>query len=113
LLVRRGHPPDVGRYSVPGGRVEPGEALEKACAREVLEECGLRVVVERPLGEVDRPAPGGGTFHITDFACSVEAGEVRAGDDAAEAAWVPLAHLARYPLVPGLLHALQEWGVVA
>lgn len=113
LLVRRGNPPDIGLYSVPGGRVEAGETQEAACAREVLEECGLSVVPQRALGAVERPAPGGATFHITDFVCSDYSGELRAGDDAAEAVWVPLGDLAKFPLVPGLLRALQEWGVVA
>ena len=41
LLVKRGRAPQRGRWSVPGGRVEPGESFEAAAAREALEETGL------------------------------------------------------------------------
>ena len=112
LLVRRGQEPGMGLYSVPGGRVEPGETLEMACAREVLEECGLKVAVGRPLGQVERSGPGGVTFDITDFACTVTGGHLQAGDDAGEVRWVPLDRLADQPLVTGLLDALRLWGVV-
>ncbi|MGO9910920.1 MAG: NUDIX domain-containing protein, partial [Acidimicrobiales bacterium] len=50
LMVRRGREPSAGRWSIPGGRVEPGETPEAAVARELWEETGLAVVVTQLLG---------------------------------------------------------------
>ena len=74
LLVRRGQEPAKGTWSVPGGRVEPGESDESATAREVLEETGLRVDVGRLVGTVERDAPGGGVYVIRDYACRPASG---------------------------------------
>ena len=59
LLIKRGHEPEEGRWSLPGGRVRPGESDPQALVREVREETGLQVEPGRLIGEVDRPAPGG------------------------------------------------------
>jgi ADP-ribose pyrophosphatase YjhB (NUDIX family) len=106
LLVRRGRPPGVGAWSVPGGRVEAGERLAAAVAREVAEETGVEVTCGELLGWVERIGEGH-HFVILDFACTaVGAPEPVAGDDAAEAAWVPLPDVPALPLVDGLLDFL-------
>jgi hypothetical protein len=56
-----------------------------------------------------RAGPDGVDYDIEDFVCSVDGGELRAGDDAAEARWVSRAELASLDLVPGLLDALASW----
>ena len=112
LLVRRGRPPAVGSWTVPGGRCEPGEEPAAACVREVAEETGLAVRVSAWVGRVERDAPGGGTYVIDDFACELVGGTLRAGDDATDARWFAVAELATLPLVPGLLEALSGWGVL-
>jgi 8-oxo-dGTP diphosphatase len=119
LLVRRGHGPAAGAWSVPGGRVELGETLHEAVVREVAEETGLSVVVERFLGWVERiePGPVGESathFVILDFLVGVldpEAAPV-AGDDATEACWIGVHELDRYRLVPGLEDFLADVGVL-
>lgn len=113
LLVRRGRPPGMGLWSVPGGRVEPGESDPEAVIREVLEETGLTVVPGRLAGTVDRPGPGGAVYEIRDYLAEVSGGTLSAGDDAADVRWVTRAELARLPLTPGLLDALAEWSVIA
>lgn len=116
LLVRRGHGPGAGLWSVPGGRVEPGETLHDAVVREAMEETGLEVVVDRFLGYVERfgdePAPY--HFVILDFVVTVLDPErsPQAGDDAAEAAWVAFDDLGDLRLVGGLYEFLADHGVV-
>ncbi|MEV4748250.1 NUDIX domain-containing protein [Streptosporangium sp. NPDC049248] len=112
LLVRRGRPPGMGLWSVPGGRVEPGESDPEAVIREVLEETGLTVVPGRLAGTVDRPGPGGAVYKIRDYLAEVSGGTLSAGDDAADVRWVTRAELPRLPLTPGLLDALVEWSVI-
>jgi len=113
LMVRRGHGPAAGEWSVPGGRVEADELLESAVVREVAEETGLDVVVDELLGWVER-------FHIDDhyvildFRVTVLDPDrvLQAGDDAAEAAWIPLADLAEHTVVDGLLDFLRDNAVL-
>jgi 8-oxo-dGTP diphosphatase len=112
LLVRRGRPPGQGLWSVPGGRLEPGETVEQAVAREMREETGLEVDVGRLLGTVSRPGAGDVTYEIADYVATVCGGQLHAGDDAAEAEWFGPAALVEAPLVPGLLATLRSWHAI-
>jgi 8-oxo-dGTP diphosphatase len=116
LLVRRGRAPGAGEWSVPGGRVRYGEELHEAVVREVAEETGLEVVVDRFAGWVERIGTDPDPYHfvILDFYVSPldAAQEPRAGDDAAEVAWVPLDGLDGVRLVEGLLDFLVDHGIV-
>lgn len=113
LLVRRANPPAQGMWSIPGGRVEPGEADEQAVVRELLEETGLLGVVQREVGTVHREAPSGGRYVIRDFALSVaDPHALHAGDDATEAAWFTTEELLLAETSPGLVDALVDWGVI-
>ena len=117
LLVRRGHEPSLGRWSVPGGRVEPGETDPAAVRREVLEETALDVLVEDLAGTVERPAPDGSLFVIRDYHCRPAPGAdpaaVRAGDDAAEVGWFTRDQVLELDCTPGLVEALTGWGALA
>jgi ADP-ribose pyrophosphatase YjhB (NUDIX family) len=104
LLVRRANDPGRGLWSVPGGRVEPGEDDAAAVAREVAEETGLRVRPGDLAGRVVR-----GRYAIADYRCVALGGRLVAGDDALEARFVDRAELAGLPLVEGLLATLAEW----
>ena len=116
LLVRRGHGPAAGQWSVPGGRVRLNEELHEAVVREVLEETGLEVVVERFLGWVERIGTDAEPYHfvILDFLVSLldQDQPLRPGDDATEAAWVPLGELDGMRLVEGLLDFLVDHGIL-
>jgi ADP-ribose pyrophosphatase YjhB (NUDIX family) len=112
LLVRRATEPGRGRWSVPGGRCEPGETAAQTAVREVREETGLAVAAGRLVGRAERPGPGGVVYLIEDVACTVLGGTLAAGDDADDVRWVDAAELARLPLVDGLLDALTSWAVL-
>ena len=118
LLIRRGHAPSRGRWSLPGGRVEPGETAQQALIREVAEETGLIVEVGELVGEVVRAGPGGVTYRIQDFrvtpsgTSAVGGSSAVAGDDALDVAWVPLEDVPKYQLSAGLLVTLREWAVI-
>jgi 8-oxo-dGTP diphosphatase len=112
LLIRRGRPPGLGRWSVPGGRVEAGELLAEAVTRELHEETGLAGVCGPLVGWVERFADDH-HFVILDFEVTVldDAGAV-AGDDAAEVRWVPREDVAELDLVDGLAELLADHGII-
>jgi len=121
LLIKRGHEPGAGLWSVPGGRVEPGETDAEALVREMREETGLTVQAGPLLGRVRRPGqdgPGaaGGqdniVLDIRDYAATVTGGTLCPGDDAAEARWVAVSELPSLPITEGLVEALTSWGVL-
>jgi 8-oxo-dGTP diphosphatase len=104
LLVQRANEPGRGRWSLPGGRVEPGENDAAALVREMAEETGLTVQPGDLVGRVRR-----GRFEIADYRCRVVGGTLLAGDDALDARWCDSATLLELPLVPLLLETLREW----
>jgi ADP-ribose pyrophosphatase YjhB (NUDIX family) len=112
LLIQRGHDPDAGLWSLPGGRIEPGETDEQALVREMREETGLTVRPGPLVGAVSRPGPGGSVIDIRDYRATVTAGTLTAGDDAADARWVAPADLPGLPLTEGLAAILASWGIL-
>ena len=105
LLIQRGRDPGKGMWTVPGGRVEPGEPLAAAVRREIREETGLAVEVG-PLVEVVERI--GGAFHyvILDYLATIRGGTLTAGSDVTAAQFCDAAALAQLPLTDGLLPVL-------
>ena len=111
LLIRRGHEPGAGLWSLPGGRIERGETDEQAVAREILEETGLRVACGRLVGTAELPGLDGAVADVRDYLATVTGGELAAGDDAADVRWATAADLTRLPLTNGLAEFLAARGV--
>ncbi len=97
LLVRRGKPPYLGSWTLPGGRIEPGETAPAAVEREVLEETGLAVQARELVANVV-VAEEGFSYAIDDYLCIIapsrltetradSSREICAGDDALEVRW--------------------------
>ena len=98
LLIRRGKPPRVGHWSLPGGAQELGETVNEAALREVLEETGVEIEIIGLVDVVDsirRDGDGQVEFHYTlvDLAAEWRSGEARSGSDADGVRWVPIAEI--------------------
>lgn len=92
LLIQRGRPPFLGHWSIPGGKIDYAEPVEMALHREVREETGVEIEI---LGLVDvfealPENPGDPHFVMVDYAARYVSGDLEAGDDAMDAAFVPV-----------------------
>jgi ADP-ribose pyrophosphatase YjhB (NUDIX family) len=120
LLVRRGKPPAEGRWSLPGGLVHLGETTLDAARREVEEECGVKVRVAGLAGVLDRvtrDADGRVRYHwvLVDYLAFPETDDatLTAGDDAAEARWVPIDEVERMHTTEGLIDMIRRAAALA
>lgn len=113
LLVKRGRPPALGKWSIPGGLVELGESLEASVRREVREEVGLEVRVVDLVAALDRvilDPEGRIEYHyiLLDFLCEVAGGELNAGTDADECRFVPIDELGRCEMTRGTEEVIRR-----
>ena len=112
LMIKRGHQPGAGLWSIPGGRIEPGETDAEALVREMLEETNLLVEPGHLLGRVQRAGLDGTVIDIRDYAATVVGGTLCPGDDAADVRWVAAGELDSLEITEGLIEALTSWGVL-
>jgi 8-oxo-dGTP diphosphatase len=112
LMIRRGRGPAQGQWSIPGGRVEWGETLAEAVVREVAEETGIRTACAELIGWVERIGEVHHQVILDYLVVPLDDSDLTAGDDAAEAAWVPLHEVSELDLVDGLAEFLADHGII-
>ncbi|RQD55690.1 NUDIX hydrolase [Desulfonatronovibrio magnus] len=113
LLVKRANNPNRGRWSIPGGKVLPGESLQVAVEREVLEETSIIVQAFDPIFTFDLIEHDGSNnllYHyvIVDLVARYIRGEIMAGTDALEAVWAHEQELDKYDLNADTLRLFRE-----
>jgi len=113
LLIQRGGTTLSGKWSIPGGLVELGETTREAVRREIAEECGLEIELVDVCGVLDRvirDSDGRVRYHWTlvDFLAVARGGTLCAGDDAADARWVPIDEVERYDTTDGLMDMIKR-----
>ena len=104
--MQRGRDPGRGLWAVPGGKIELGERLREAAAREVIEETGLEVEVGELVWAGEHISEHGHIVLI-DFLGYVLGGSLVAGDDAEQAEWVPLDEAGDYPLTDTMYDLIE------
>lgn len=112
LLARRGKPPRLGSWSLPGGAQHLGETAEACARRELLEEAGVQagpLLLADVIDSISQDESGI-RYHYTiiDYCGLWEAGEARAGDDVAEIAWALPGELADFSLTPEALAVIGK-----
>jgi 8-oxo-dGTP diphosphatase len=112
LMVRRGREPAKDLWSLPGGRVERGEYISDALAREVKEETGLDVTAGELVG-IFEIVGDGHHYVVLDFAADASrSGDPQPGGDAAEVRWVLLKEVAALECTPRFVETMRGWGVL-
>ena len=119
LLIRRAAPPSVGKWSVPGGLVERGEALIDACSRELSEETGVGADLRPdPVKLIERLLLGPDglpRYHylIVDFWGRDRGGAPRPGDDVDRAEWIEIDRLGGLDTTAGLRGVVERAARIA
>lgn len=95
LLIKRGREPFLGQWAIPGGRIEDDETAEDCLRREMKEETGLDVEPVKLIGLYSDPGRDPRKVIAAPYLVRRIGGQLKAGDDAAEAAWFPLDDIPR------------------
>jgi len=112
LMIRRGPGPAGGMWSIPGGKIEPGETAAEAVVRELFEETGLAGLCGELVGWAEL-IDEHDHFLVLDFAVIVlDDTPPVAASDAAEVRWVPVSEVAELTLAPGLAEFLADHEII-
>jgi ADP-ribose pyrophosphatase YjhB (NUDIX family) len=113
LLVRRGQSPSFGKWSLPGGLVELGETTVEAIAREIMEECSIKIRVVDVAGVITRVVKddaGRIRYHyvLVDYLAYPDSMDVVAGSDAGDAQWIEIERVSGLDTTQGLLDMIRR-----
>jgi ADP-ribose pyrophosphatase YjhB (NUDIX family) len=113
LIIQRGKEPSKGRWTIPGGAVELGEALREAGRREIAEECGIDVSVGKVADvfeRVVRDGDGRVRYHyvIIDFLADYVSGDIRPATDVDDARWVRKEELGTFDITERARQLLED-----
>lgn len=106
LLIQRARAPWLGKWSLPGGRVEAGEDAEACARREILEEIGLAITALRPVTCMAFGGPQ--NFLLQVFATRAFAGTVVPNDEIADHRWMDSGLVGSLPTTPGLAEVIVQ-----
>jgi len=107
LLIQRGTAPRKGEWSIPGGRIEPGETEPQAALRELSEETGVSADILTKVTALDADFEGY-HYRLHDYLARWTGGTPRAGDDAAQAKFVPLSQVDALGMWPETTRIIHE-----
>ncbi|MDG7016273.1 MAG: NUDIX hydrolase [Nitrososphaerota archaeon] len=112
LLVRRARPPNAGRWALPGGLVELGETLEAALLREVKEEAGIGIRVERLLdaiSSIEPDARGRAKYHyvLICYLARPLTGRVRLNEESSDRRWLTPSEAEQLDVTEGTARVLR------
>jgi ADP-ribose pyrophosphatase YjhB (NUDIX family) len=113
VVVKRENEPAKGLWSIPGGLLELGERVYDGVKREVMEETGLDVDIDRLLDVIDNIVyddDGKICYHyvLIDYLCSLSHGDLKAATDVKEAQWIKLKDVNRLPTTKTLKRLLVK-----
>ncbi len=111
LLIQRGKEPRKGQWSIPGGRIEPGESEVRAAHRELMEETGISAKLLGKIETIDADFAKG-PYRLHDYLAVWQSGDPQAGDDAAAAEFVPLGTIEQLGMWSETVRIIQKAKVI-
>jgi len=117
LLVKRANEPNKGMWSIPGGAIELGETIYQAAEREVLEECSVKIKIQRFLDAAEnmvKDEKGRIKYHyvIIDLLAKYVSGKLKAGTDASDCGWFMPEEITGMDITPILRAMLERQGII-
>ena len=107
LLIRRANPPRAGEWSLPGGRIEPGETEQAAALRELMEETGVSARLGPKVAVIDADFEGF-CYRLHDYVADWSGGNPRGADDAKEARFFPVTEIGALRMWPKTEQVIRE-----